>query len=43
MSWCMSCHRDDYDRCPFYDDIAECIYGGGCYLDKQEEEEENER
>ena len=44
MGWCTSCHRtEEADKsCPFYDHFAECIYGGGCWLEEQEEDNERE-
>ena len=38
MSWCWKCGREDPERCPYFDVIADCPYGAGCYLEELEEE-----
>ena len=40
MSWCWKCGREDPERCPYFDVLSDCTYGGGCYLEELEEEEE---
>ena len=41
MSYLSTCHREDYNECPFWDPDFECIYGGGCYMEILEELEES--